>query len=92
MRIITSLFQVKICCYILINVQLSLISPCYTAPTGAGKTVLMELAVIRVLLNHGSDSKVIYMAPTKSLCAERVKDWEQKFGPFGIKCMISVKN
>lgn len=56
-----------------------------SAPTGAGKTVLMELAIIRVLLNHGSDSKIIYMAPTKSLCAERVKDWEQKFGPFGIK-------
>lgn len=74
------------------SIQAFLISPCYTAPTGAGKTVLMELAIIRVLLNHGSDSKIIYMAPTKSLCAERVKDWEQKFGPFGIKCMIREKS
>ena len=58
----------------------------YTAPTGSGKTVLMELAIIRVLLNYGSNSKIIYMAPTKSLCSERVKDWEAKFGSFGIKC------
>lgn len=56
------------------------------APTGSGKTVLMELAIIRVLLNKGSDSKIIYMAPTKSLCSEKVKDWENKFSPFGIKC------
>jgi hypothetical protein len=56
------------------------------APTVSGKTVLMELAIIRVLLNYGSDSKIIYMAPTKSLCSERVKDWENRFAPFGIKC------
>ncbi|KAI8973261.1 hypothetical protein BDF20DRAFT_881380 [Mycotypha africana] len=57
-----------------------------SAPTGSGKTVLMELAIIRTVLQKGSNCKIIYMAPTKSLCNERVKDWEQKFHTFGIKC------
>ncbi|KAI7899419.1 Sec63 Brl domain-containing protein [Cokeromyces recurvatus] len=57
-----------------------------SAPTGSGKTVIMELAIIRALLHSGSDSKIIYMAPTKSLCSERVKDWQTKFKPFNIDC------
>ncbi|CEI90137.1 hypothetical protein RMCBS344292_04467 [Rhizopus microsporus] len=59
-----------------------------SAPTGSGKTVLLELSIIRTLLNSGTDSKIIYMAPTKSLCSERAKDWEKKFKPFGIECKI----
>ncbi|CAO3667117.1 unnamed protein product [Rhizopus microsporus] len=57
-----------------------------SAPTGSGKTVLLELSIIRALLNSGTDSKIIYMAPTKSLCSERANDWEKKFKPFGIEC------
>lgn len=59
----------------------------FTAPTGSGKTVLMELAIIRTLLHSGTDSKIIYMAPTKSLCSERTRDWQLKFKPFDIECM-----
>ncbi|KAI8646499.1 P-loop containing nucleoside triphosphate hydrolase protein [Parasitella parasitica] len=58
----------------------------FSAPTGSGKTVFMELAIIRTLLHSGSNSKVIYMAPTKSLCSERAKDWQLKFKPLGIEC------
>ncbi|GAA5900381.1 DNA helicase [Sporobolomyces salmoneus] len=51
-----------------------------SAPTGAGKTVLFELAIIRLLMSSEStQSKVLYMAPTKSLCAERANDWKKKF-------------
>ncbi|CAO0800764.1 unnamed protein product [Mucor circinelloides] len=57
-----------------------------SAPTGSGKTVLMELAIIRTLLHGGANSKIIYMAPTKSLCSERAKDWQLKFKPLGIEC------
>ncbi|CAO3703252.1 unnamed protein product [Rhizopus stolonifer] len=57
-----------------------------SAPTGSGKTIILELAIIRTLLNNGTDAKIIYMAPTKSLCSERVKDWEIKFKSFGIEC------
>ncbi|KAI9303339.1 hypothetical protein BJ944DRAFT_232258 [Cunninghamella echinulata] len=56
------------------------------APTGAGKTVLMELAMIRCFINNPHHIKIIYMAPTKSLCSERVRDWKEKWSPFGIAC------
>jgi len=26
------------------------------------------------------------VAPVKALCSERYEDWNEKFGPFGIKC------
>ena len=77
----------------------------YTAPTGSGKTVLFELAIIHMLVTssaRGSAEKCVYMAPTKvcsfillenlwaqqekALCAERTRDWTEKFGPLGIRC------
>ncbi|RMX38482.1 hypothetical protein pdam_00016775, partial [Pocillopora damicornis] len=59
------------------------------APTGSGKTVIFELAVIRLLMScEGglSTAKVVYMAPMKALCSERFTDWSTKFGPFGLRC------
>ncbi|GAA5969973.1 hypothetical protein JCM11641_000215 [Rhodosporidiobolus odoratus] len=51
-----------------------------SAPTGAGKTVLFELAILRLFTNcPDGEAKVLYMAPTKSLCSERVLDWKRKF-------------
>ncbi|GAA6001199.1 hypothetical protein JCM10207_007458 [Rhodosporidiobolus poonsookiae] len=51
-----------------------------SAPTGAGKTVLFELAILRLFTTTTStETKVLYMAPTKSLCSERVVDWKRKF-------------
>ncbi|KAL1744365.1 hypothetical protein HDZ31DRAFT_82770 [Schizophyllum fasciatum] len=60
-----------------------------TAPTGSGKTVLFELAIIKMLndmRSNGSTLKCVYMAPTKALCSERQRDWSAKFDPLGIKC------
>ncbi|PLN84710.1 P-loop containing nucleoside triphosphate hydrolase protein [Aspergillus taichungensis] len=58
-----------------------------SAPTGSGKTVIMELAICR-LLNRLKDErfKVVYQAPTKSLCAERFRDWNRKFHSLGLQC------
>ncbi|GAA5941043.1 DNA helicase [Sporobolomyces koalae] len=51
-----------------------------SAPTGAGKTVLFELALIRLFTTSFADhSKALYVAPTRSLCAERASDWKKKF-------------
>ncbi|KDQ61091.1 hypothetical protein JAAARDRAFT_173613 [Jaapia argillacea MUCL 33604] len=68
-------------------------SKCYdlviSAPTGSGKTVLFELAIIRVLMEAASNKqsvKCIYMAPTKALCSERYRDWSAKFDALGVKC------
>ncbi|TCD63539.1 Sec63 [Steccherinum ochraceum] len=58
-----------------------------SAPTGSGKTVLFELAIIRMLMNSGSrPAKCIYVAPTKALCSEKYRDWESKFQTLGVKC------
>ncbi|CAE6451269.1 unnamed protein product [Rhizoctonia solani] len=61
-----------------------------SAPTGAGKTVLFELSVIRLLQAENkvpqSAYKCVYMAPTKAICSERSRDWTAKFSHLGIKC------
>lgn len=64
-----------------------------SAPTGSGKTGIFELAIIRVIMecerlraNTGA-AKIVYLAPTKALCAERRFDWERKFAPFSIQCI-----
>ena len=43
-----------------------------SAPTGSGKTTIMELAICRLVSLAAQGSyKVIYQAPTKALCSER---------------------
>ncbi|RLV95616.1 ATP-dependent DNA helicase MER3 [Spathaspora sp. JA1] len=57
-----------------------------SAPTGSGKTVLFELAILREFGNTSLDSnfKVLYLAPTKALCNERQLDWSNKFKNIGL--------
>lgn len=62
-----------------------------SAPTGAGKTVLFELGIIRVLQND-SKGRIVYMAPTKSLCNERYEDWKAKFAHLGVTCASSISS
>ncbi|KAI9460032.1 P-loop containing nucleoside triphosphate hydrolase protein [Russula earlei] len=57
--------------------------------SGENLTVLFELSIIHMLINSsggGAAEKCVYVAPTKALCAERARDWTEKFGPLGIKC------
>jgi ATP-dependent DNA helicase HFM1/MER3 len=57
------------------------------APTGSGKTAILELAICRLVSMVGTQQfKVVYQAPTKALCSERQRDWEVKFGPLDIRC------
>jgi len=46
------------------------------APTGSGKTISSELAILRVWSCYPGE-KVIYIAPLKALVRERMKDWGQ---------------
>ncbi|KAF7594334.1 hypothetical protein BBP40_009569 [Aspergillus hancockii] len=56
-------------------------------PTGSVKTVVMELAICRLLNNLEDEQfKVIYQAPTKSLCSERFRDWNRKFHSLSLQC------
>lgn len=55
-----------------------------SAPTGAGKTVIFELAILAAFRDD-PNTKVVYVAPTRSLCSERVADWRTRFGKIGFK-------
>ena len=48
------------------------------SPTGSGKTVTAELAVLRLLRAHPG-MKAVYIAPLKALVRERLDDWTTKF-------------
>lgn len=63
-----------------------------TAPTGSGKTAILELAVIKLLmdlekLHFNNDFKIVYICPVKALCRERYYDWNPRFKALGISCM-----
>ncbi|XP_057451214.1 DExH-box ATP-dependent RNA helicase DExH12-like [Lotus japonicus] len=58
------------------------------APTGSGKTICAEFAILR---NHqkvpDSVMRVVYIAPIEALAKERYRDWERKFGG-GLKLRV----
>ncbi|KAK6956701.1 hypothetical protein Daesc_001980 [Daldinia eschscholtzii] len=59
-----------------------------SAPTGSGKTAILEMAICKLVMSPGSENyKIVYQAPTKSLCSERAKDWEKKFSHMGLRCI-----
>ncbi|KAG9449909.1 hypothetical protein H6P81_009874 [Aristolochia fimbriata] len=76
---------------------LSDINMVISAPTGSGKTVLFELCILRLLskfisgegkFNHVKGTlKTIYIAPSKALVQEKLRDWNLKLGSFGINCV-----
>ncbi|KAI9174879.1 hypothetical protein LWI28_024049 [Acer negundo] len=47
------------------------------APTGSGKTISAELAMLR-LFSTQPDMKVIYIAPLKAIVRERMSDWRNR--------------
>ncbi|SMR48968.1 unnamed protein product [Zymoseptoria tritici ST99CH_1E4] len=58
-----------------------------SSPTGSGKTAMLELAICRLVSTFTNGSyKIVYMAPTKSLCSERQRDWQAKFAHLDLQC------
>lgn len=67
-----------------------------SAPTGSGKTVCLELAILRLvnkavksmddvyIRSGGLGGKVVFIAPTKALCQEKEDHWRQKFAFLGL--------
>ncbi|CAI4456063.1 BBM_1a_G0017840.mRNA.1.CDS.1 [Saccharomyces cerevisiae] len=63
-----------------------------SSPTGSGKTVLFELAILRLIKETNSDTnntKIIYIAPTKSLCYEMYKNWFPSFVDLSVGMLTS---
>jgi len=67
------------------------------APTGSGKTCVFEMAIIRLLQrqrleepslgttkNFSKMNKIVYIAPSKALCDERLNDWQGRFIRLGL--------
>eukprot|EP00931_Biecheleriopsis_adriatica_P074347 TRINITY_DN48427_c0_g1_i1.p1 TRINITY_DN48427_c0_g1~~TRINITY_DN48427_c0_g1_i1.p1 ORF type:complete len:2277 (-),score=572.30 TRINITY_DN48427_c0_g1_i1:97-6843(-) len=61
------------------------------APTGAGKTNIAVLTILRLIGQHmdaagglGKDFKVVYMAPMKALVGEVAEKFGQRLGPLGV--------
>lgn len=78
-----------------------------SAPTGCGKTLLFELAIIRMLMHRdgflhtpGSAStnhrfgKIVYLSPLRSLANEIQQNWTAKFQQAGlvVKCLTGDDN
>ena len=58
-----------------------------SAPTGCGKTAVLELAICKVVESHRTgEFKIVYQAPTRSLCSERMRDWQKKFSHLNLPC------
>ena len=56
------------------------------APTGSGKTVIHELAVLRLLITREiRDIKCVFIAPNKALCQQRCEEWQNIFGNVGLR-------
>lgn len=49
------------------------------APTSSGKTIISELALLR-LQSSRPGAKAVYIAPLKALARERLEDWRKKLG------------
>ncbi|AJS07962.1 AFI_G0017710.mRNA.1.CDS.1 [Saccharomyces cerevisiae] len=63
-----------------------------SSPTGSGKTVLFELAILRLIKETNNDTnntKTIYIAPTKSLCYEMYKNWFPSFVNLSVGMLTS---
>lgn len=59
------------------------------APTGSGKSVIAELAIIRQLIENPRESKIVYIAPLQSIAEERYKEWQATFGAqYGLNVVL----
>ncbi|XP_022644179.1 probable ATP-dependent DNA helicase HFM1 [Varroa destructor] len=55
------------------------------APTGSGKTVLLELAICRAVEDYGSEALAVYIAPTRCLVQQKVSEWRERFAALRLK-------
>lgn len=62
-----------------------ILSLVFSAPTGCGKTVILEFAILRLMMSVGQKMKSLYIAPTKALCQQRCAEWTKKFSAFGVR-------
>ena len=52
------------------------------APTGSGKTICAEFAILRLLANSPG-ARCVYIAPLEALCEERHRQWQKTLAKLG---------
>jgi helicase len=57
-------------------------------PTCSGKTLVSELAMLKIILENGR--KAIYLVPLKALAMEKYKEFKEKYEPLGVKVAVSI--
>lgn len=57
------------------------------APTSAGKTLVGELAALR---HWQAGRKAVFLAPTKALAEEQFRHLRRRYGPLGLRVMLST--
>jgi len=61
------------------------------APTGSGKTICAEFAIMRLLNKHKENlagMRAVYMGPFDSVAAMRHREWSAKFGALGLNVVL----
>ena len=72
-----------------------------SAPTGAGKTAVFEMAMARFIrtdlaaIPHGirrfpRHRKMVYIAPSKALCEERLVDWSNRLASLNLGIQVTM--
>jgi len=59
------------------------------APTGSGKTIIGELAILRAFGSHPQE-KVVYIGPLKALTKERLNDWSKRLPAILNKTVVEL--
>ena len=66
------------------------------APTGAGKTCIFDMAMMRLFNTSmgnrsiSTQNKVVYIAPNKALCDERMNDWNHRFNRLNMGIKVGL--
>ncbi len=58
------------------------------APTGSGKTIMAEFAMLRIFQNT-PQMKIVYIAPLKALAKERLDDWKKRLEESSLKKKVT---
>ena len=72
----------------------------FSPPQGCGKTVLLELAVLKLHHEWATDPStspsasfpysIVYVCPTKALCNEIFTKWSSTFASLGLRCVVWI--
>ncbi|XP_055327556.1 U5 small nuclear ribonucleoprotein 200 kDa helicase-like [Paramacrobiotus metropolitanus] len=58
------------------------------APTGSGKTICAEFAILRLFSQDPDNARIVYVAPLQEIAENIHKEWEKKFRELGKRVCI----